>query len=442
MLKGVVGMTSCFSRAAVLLVAVLAALGVLASTPASALASQTGTVSLSGYGGTTHVYTTANSYQLVGSVGDVAGGQELYLSIYPADFFTDYHRIDIYLFTNGPMVPGTYTAPGGFQSYYSQHGVVVQDWVDGAFDSGGSFTINSIDTTSQWGQQFDVSWTSSSGNGHAVFTATAPPDTTPPQVVFTPSDTVVAHTTGTGTTVDFASQVSATDDRDPNPQVTCNPQSGSWFPLGLTYVICTATDNTGNTSYPATLRIVVLTPDTTPPYWYYKPDYNLPASGPDGAVVSLYIQAYDDRNGPVTVSCTGPDGTQIGPYVPVFSASVKFPINAPGETTTVSCVATDEAGNQSGGSFTVHVQGASELTGALIAEIDGWKLDKLGTSFHDKLVTVQDLLATGKKTEALETLNAFLNQVAAVKSVSKLPDWSWQSPEITSKVAQIKTVIG
>jgi len=29
-----------------------------------------------------------------------------------------------------------------------------------------------------------------------------------------------------------------------------------------------------------------------------------------------------------------------------------------------------------------------------------------------------------------------------VKSVSKLPDWSWQSPEITSKVAQIKTVIG
>ena len=435
-------MSSYVSRAGVLLTAVVAAIGIAALEPGAALADQTGTVTLSGYGGTTHVYTTATTSSLYDSVSDVPGGQELYLSIYPADFYTNYQRIDLYLFTNGPMVPGTYTATAGFQGYYAEHGLVLQDWVDGAFDTGGSFTINSIDRTSPWGLQFDVNWTTSSGSGHAVFTASAPPDTTPPQVVFPQGDTVVAHTTEAGTTVDFASYVSATDDRDPNPQISCNPPSGSWFPLGLTYVTCTATDNAGNRSYPATLRVVVLSPDTTPPYFYYLPDHNVPATGPDGAVISLYILAYDDRNGPVAVTCTGPDGAQIGPYAPVFDAAVKFPINAPGTNTTVSCVATDEAGNQTTGSFNVHVQGAAELTGALITEIDGWNLDKLGTSFHDKLATIQSLLTAGEKTEALEAINAFLNQVAAVKSGSKLPDWSWQSYEITSKIAQIKTVIG
>ena len=39
--------------------------------------------------------------------------------------------------------------------------------------------------------------------------------------------------------------------------------------------------------------------------------------------------------------------------------------------TRVVCVATDASGNPATGSFTVHVQGAAEQTGALMAEIDG-----------------------------------------------------------------------
>jgi hypothetical protein len=54
------------------------------------------------------------------------------------------------------MVPGTYTTPGGFRGYYDQPGLVVQDWVDYAFDDGGTFTVNSIDPTSPWGLQFDT----------------------------------------------------------------------------------------------------------------------------------------------------------------------------------------------------------------------------------------------------------------------------------------------
>ena len=47
-----------------------------------------------------------------------------------------------------------------------------------------------------------------------------------------------------GTTVYYAA--SATDDRDPNPTVTCTPQSGSVFPLGTTTVHCQAQDRSGN----------------------------------------------------------------------------------------------------------------------------------------------------------------------------------------------------
>ena len=40
----------------------------------------------------------------------------------------------------------------------------------------------------------------------------------------------------------------AIDDRDPSPTVTCNPVSGSVFPLGSTTVICTGRDAANNTS--------------------------------------------------------------------------------------------------------------------------------------------------------------------------------------------------
>jgi hypothetical protein len=38
----------------------------------------------------------------------------------------------------------------------------------------------------------------------------------------------------------------ASDDRDPNPTVTCTPPSGSFFPVGTTTVNCQATDASGN----------------------------------------------------------------------------------------------------------------------------------------------------------------------------------------------------
>ena len=60
-----------------------------------------------------------------------------------------------------------------------------------------------------------------------------------------------------GTVVSF--DVAATDNADPNPQVTCAPASGSTFPIGETAVTCTATDSNGNTAS-ATFKVIVLRP--------------------------------------------------------------------------------------------------------------------------------------------------------------------------------------
>jgi HYR domain len=70
-----------------------------------------------------------------------------------------------------------------------------------------------------------------------------PPDVTPPTLSL-PGDITVEATDSSGTKVSYS--VTASDDRDPNPTVTCSPSSGSLFPIGTTTVNCQATDTSGN----------------------------------------------------------------------------------------------------------------------------------------------------------------------------------------------------
>jgi hypothetical protein len=70
-------------------------------------------------------------------------------------------------------------------------------------------------------------------------------DTTPP-VLSRPADMSVEATSSAGATVAYT--VTASDDTDPAPTVTCQPPSGSTFPLGPTTVTCTATDASGNSA--------------------------------------------------------------------------------------------------------------------------------------------------------------------------------------------------
>ena len=70
-------------------------------------------------------------------------------------------------------------------------------------------------------------------------------DVTPP-TISAPHDIVADATSAAGAVVIY--DVTATDDIDANPQLTCTPESGSTFPIGTTTVTCSAADSSGNTS--------------------------------------------------------------------------------------------------------------------------------------------------------------------------------------------------
>jgi hypothetical protein len=65
-------------------------------------------------------------------------------------------------------------------------------------------------------------------------------------VITTPAAITVNATSPAGALVTYA--VSATDDRDANPVLSCSPKSGTQFAIGTTTVDCTARDSAGNTS--------------------------------------------------------------------------------------------------------------------------------------------------------------------------------------------------
>jgi hypothetical protein len=80
-------------------------------------------------------------------------------------------------------------------------------------------------------------------------------DTTPPELTV-PADVFAYATSSAGAVVTFSAP-SATDLVDPAPVVTCDWASGSTFPLGLTWVTCTATDFSGN-SVTKSFRVTVV----------------------------------------------------------------------------------------------------------------------------------------------------------------------------------------
>jgi beta propeller repeat protein len=77
---------------------------------------------------------------------------------------------------------------------------------------------------------------------------TLPGDVAPPAIHGAADITVDARTPA-GAAVAFA--VSATDDQDPSPVLSCTPASGTTFAIGTTAVQCRATDASGNSSLAA-----------------------------------------------------------------------------------------------------------------------------------------------------------------------------------------------
>ena len=159
---------------------------------------------------------------------------------------------------------------------------------------------------------------------------------TPPTITVPASFTVEGDTRGGWTSSWTVSASDAEDDLDPTP--ICVPTVGGVLPLGPTTVTCTVTDGAGAT---ASDHFDVTVVDRTAPRLSGLPsDIDVSTSDPDGRAVSFASpSATDVVDGSPTVACSPVSGF-------VFAVG----------TSTVTCTATDERGNQASGSFRVSVR--------------------------------------------------------------------------------------
>jgi hypothetical protein len=255
--------------------------------------------------------------------------------------------------------------------------------------------------------------------------STTPSDTTPPVLNLPNNITGVEATGPDGATVTYSAD--ATDGVDGTIAANCLPVSGSTFPVGVTPVACSATDAAGNTST-GTFTVTVV--DSTPPKLNLPGNITEEATGPSGAAVSFNATAEDAVDGDVTVTCDPASGSTFalgtttvtctarddynnttthsftvtvrdttapaianhanvtaeatsanGANVTYTSPGTTDAVDGPGTATctpasgtqfdlgdtTVTCTATDAAGNSSSRSFTVTVQ---DTTAPAIAHHD------------------------------------------------------------------------
>jgi hypothetical protein len=196
-------------------------------------------------------------------------------------------------------------------------------------------------------------------------------------VLTTASNLVAEATSAAGAAVTFT-RPTATDLVDGGLPVTCDHASGAIYPVGVTTVICTATDAHGNgamTSFTITVQVTA-----TPPVIGKVPGTNalnqliVYATTSTVTTVKYTLPTAKDRNGvTVPVTCTPASGT-------------KFPIGK----TTVTCKATDAGGRTGSATFTAWVQVQVALTasdGTIFRqpiEPNGSSIFRLGSTVETK----------------------------------------------------------
>src|SRR6185369_12184509 len=153
-----------------------------------------------------------------------------------------------------------------------------------------------------------------------------------------PADIAAEATSGSGAVVTYSA--AAADAVDGAPVVSCAPASGTTFPFGTTTVHCSATDATGNS---ATDSFDVVVGDSTDPSLTLPGTIVAEATSGSGAVVSYTVGVSDSVDPGPTVTCAPASGAT-------------FPLG----TTSVTCNASDAAGNTSAGSFDVVVRDTTD----------------------------------------------------------------------------------
>jgi len=125
-------------------------------------------------------------------------------------------------------------------------------------------------------------------------------------------------------------------DNCPGGNIACVPPSGSFFPVGVTTVTCTATDASGNTDV---CSFTVTVEDNEDPAAQCPDDMIVSTDQALCEAVVTFTATVTDNCPGATISCSPPSGST-------------FPVG----TTTVTCTAIDAAGNTDDCTFTVTVE--------------------------------------------------------------------------------------
>ena len=144
---------------------------------------------------------------------------------------------------NGVVYVGT---GDGIRMFDSQTGAELS-----AIDTGGSTLSPAVVDGAVYASTFDFS-----AGGKVSAFVLDPVDTTPP-TLHLPDDLSVVAFDLSGATATYT--VTATDNVDPSPSVSCSPPSGSTFPIGISDVDCVATDASGN-SATGSFAVTVIAP--------------------------------------------------------------------------------------------------------------------------------------------------------------------------------------
>lgn len=212
-------------------------------------------------------------------------------------------------------------------------------WVNFAPTGAGvTIDISGLFHGKAWGE--NIGWISFESAGAVPFslsTSWKAPDITPPTLIGMPLGITVDAVSGGSARVDYTAPT-ATDDVDPSPIVRCtpDPKRRSVFLIGTTTVTCTATDSSGNSSSGSFL-VTVLDP---PPTLIGMPQ--------DITVETLYASG-------VSVAFTMPTSTDNLDPLPVVGCAPTSGSSFAVGSTTVTCTATDSAGNSGSGTFLVTV---------------------------------------------------------------------------------------
>ena len=179
-------------------------------------------------------------------------------------------------------------------------------------------------------------------------------DTTPPVLGSIPVDKIVEQTSKDGTPVTFGTPT-ATDICDANVEITND--APSVFPLGITTVKFTATDDSGNLAS-ASMKVTVV--DTTPPLLVAPADKVVEQTNAAGTPVTLTPTATDICDANVEITSDAPSVFPLG-------------------VTTVKFKATDDSGNSASASMKVTVKDTTPPVLTVPADVTVEQATRAGT---------------------------------------------------------------